>query len=41
MGGIGVLAPSRRGELAKLGFRALIGGTAACLLTACVVSILA
>ena len=39
--GIGVLAPSRRGELAKLGFRALIGGTAACLLTACVVSILA
>jgi CNT family concentrative nucleoside transporter len=41
VGGIGVLAPSRRGELAKLGFRALIGGTAACLLTACVVSILA
>jgi CNT family concentrative nucleoside transporter len=41
VGGIGVLAPSRRAELAKLGFRALIGGTAACLLTACVVSILA
>ena len=41
VGGIGVLAPSRRGELAKLGFRALLGGTVACLLTACVVSLLA
>ena len=41
VGGIGVLAPSRRGELAQLGFRALLAGTVACLLTACVVSILA
>jgi CNT family concentrative nucleoside transporter len=40
VGGIGVLAPSRRGELAQLGFRALLAGTVACLLTACVVSIL-
>ncbi|MCH1581716.1 MAG: Na+ dependent nucleoside transporter [Flavobacteriales bacterium] len=40
VGGIGVLAPSRRGELAQLGFRALIAGTAACLLTACVISIM-
>lgn len=40
VGGIGVLAPSRRGELAKLGFRALIAGTVACLLTACVISIM-
>lgn len=40
VGGIGVLAPSRRGELAQLGFRALLGGTAACLLTACVVALL-
>ena len=40
VGGIGVLAPSRRGELAQLGFRALLGGTVACLLTACVIGIL-
>ncbi|RPG81737.1 MAG: Na+ dependent nucleoside transporter [Crocinitomicaceae bacterium TMED114] len=40
VGGIGVLAPSRRGELAKLGFRALLAGTVACLLTACVISIM-
>ena len=40
VGGIGVLAPSRRGELAQLGFRALLGGTVACLLTACVIAIL-
>jgi len=40
VGGIGVLAPSRRSDLARLGFRALLGGTIACLYTACVVSIL-
>ena len=40
VGGIGVLAPSRRGELAQLGFKALVAGTTACLLTACVISIM-
>ena len=41
VGGIGVLAPSRRKDLARLGFRALLGGTMACLFTACVVSLIA
>ncbi|MEM9282299.1 MAG: nucleoside transporter C-terminal domain-containing protein [Verrucomicrobiota bacterium] len=34
IGGIGVLAPERRGDLAALGFKAMIGGTIASLLTA-------
>jgi len=34
LGGIGALAPERRGELASLGLRAMIGGTLASLLTA-------
>ncbi|HRE76121.1 MAG TPA: nucleoside transporter C-terminal domain-containing protein [Flavobacteriales bacterium] len=37
IGGIGSLAPNRKSELSKLGFRALLGGTMACLLTAVVV----
>jgi concentrative nucleoside transporter, CNT family len=37
IGGIGSLAPGRRGDLSKLGFRAMLGGTVACLLTATVV----
>ncbi len=37
IGGIGALVPKRRGELAKLGFQALIGGTLACLMTAVIV----
>lgn len=36
VGGIGVLAPERRSELAELGLRSLLGGTLACLMTACV-----
>lgn len=36
VGGIGVLAPSQRENLAKLGFKALIGGTLATLFTACI-----
>jgi CNT family concentrative nucleoside transporter len=40
LGGIGALAPERRGELAKLGLRAMLGGTIACLMTACVAGIL-
>lgn len=37
IGGIGSLAPTRKGLLSKLGVRALIGGTIACLMTAVIV----
>ncbi len=37
IGGIGALIPTRKGLLSKLGMRALIGGTVACILTATVV----
>jgi CNT family concentrative nucleoside transporter len=37
IGGIGSLVPTRKGLLSKLGVRALIGGTIACLLTAVIV----
>lgn len=36
IGGIGTIAPSRRRDLALLGVRSLIGGTLACLMTACI-----
>ncbi|MDF1815036.1 MAG: nucleoside transporter C-terminal domain-containing protein [Verrucomicrobiales bacterium] len=36
IGGIGALAPERRSDLARLGFIAMIGGTLASLLSACV-----
>lgn len=36
VGGIGGLCPERRGDLAKIGFRAMLGGTLACCMTACV-----
>jgi len=36
IGGIGVLAPERRGDLAELGVKAMIAGTIASLLTACI-----
>lgn len=36
LGGIGGIAPRRRGDLAKLGIKALIGGTLACFMTACI-----
>lgn len=39
VGGIGVLAPDRRKDLALLGVKSLIGGTLACLMTACVAGI--
>src|ERR1700735_1070167 len=35
VGGIGSLAPERRSEMAKLGFRAMIGGLLAAYMTAC------
>jgi CNT family concentrative nucleoside transporter len=40
VGGIGELAPSRRGDLAKLGFRALICGTLASYLSATIAGML-
>lgn len=40
IGGIGSLAPSRKSELSKLGFRALVAGTFASLFTALLVSML-
>lgn len=40
IGGIGALAPSRKGELAKFGIKALIGGTLACFSTAILVGMI-
>jgi len=40
IGGIGSIAPSRKGDLSKLGFRALVGGTLASLFTAVIVGML-
>jgi CNT family concentrative nucleoside transporter len=40
IGGIGALAPTKRGELARLGWLALLGGSLACFLTACVATML-
>ncbi len=39
IGGIGTLAPEKRATLSQLGFRAMIGGTIACLLTAAIAGI--
>ncbi len=36
IGGIGALAPEKRPQLARLGWRALLGGSLACFLTACI-----
>lgn len=40
IGGIGSLAPGQRSNLSKLGLKALLGGTLACLLTAAIVSMI-
>jgi CNT family concentrative nucleoside transporter len=40
LGGIGSIAPERRADLARLGFRAMLGGTLAAFMTACVAGIL-
>src|SRR5919108_4501611 len=40
IGGIGALAPNKKGELPRLGFRAMIAGTMANLVSASIVSIL-
>jgi len=38
--GLASMAPSRRGDIAKVAFRALIAGAAACFLTACIAGLL-
>ena len=40
VGGIGALVPSLRPMLASLAFKALVGGTVACMLTACIAAFL-
>jgi CNT family concentrative nucleoside transporter len=40
IGGIGALAPNQRATLARLGMKALLGGSIACFLTACVASMI-
>lgn len=40
IGGIGSLVPSRKGLLSKLGMRALVGGTLACLYTAAIAGLI-
>jgi CNT family concentrative nucleoside transporter len=40
LGGIGALAPERRADLARLGFRALLAGTLANYLSACIAGVL-
>ena len=39
--GIGGLAPERRSHIARIGFRAMLGGTLACLMTGCVAGLVA
>jgi concentrative nucleoside transporter, CNT family len=40
IGGIGGIAPDRKADLARLGMRAMIGGTLAMMMTACIAGIL-
>ena len=40
LGGIGAMAPNRRGDLARLGGRALLAGFLATLVNACVASMM-
>ncbi|NKB67017.1 MAG: hypothetical protein GKR89_08150 [Candidatus Latescibacteria bacterium] len=40
IGGIGGIAPERRGDLARLGLRSLVGGTLATMSTGCVIGLL-
>jgi CNT family concentrative nucleoside transporter len=39
IGGLGQLAPERRADIARMGLRAMLGGTLACYMTACVAGI--
>jgi CNT family concentrative nucleoside transporter len=40
IGGLGGLAPERQSDLARLGLRAMLGGTLACLMTGCIAGLL-
>ena len=40
IGGIGAIAPSRQADLAQLGLRAMIAGSLACFMTACIAGML-
>ena len=40
LGGIGGIAPDRRADLAKLGLRAMLGGTLAAFMTACIAGVM-
>lgn len=40
LGGIGGIAPERQGDLARLGLRAMLGGTLAAFMTACIAGLL-
>jgi CNT family concentrative nucleoside transporter len=40
IGGVGGMAPSRRGDLARLGLRSILAGTLATMMTGCVAGIL-
>ncbi len=40
LGGIGGIAPDRQGDLARLGLRAMLGGTMAAFMTACIAGLL-
>lgn len=40
IGGIGALVPERKADLARLGFRAMIAGSLACFMTACIAGML-
>ncbi len=40
LGGIGGMAPARQSDLARLGLRAMLGGTLVALINACVANIM-
>ncbi len=40
LGGLGAAAPERQSDLARIGLRAMLGGTLACFMTACVAGVL-
>lgn len=40
LGGLGAMAPSRKGDLASMALRALISGTVACFISACIAGLL-
>lgn len=40
IGGISAIAPNRQGDLARLGVRAMVGGSIACFMTACIAGLL-